>query len=147
MTLESVLNTPKTFTVNNKEYQVKELSIFELSTVRQSLIVKINKEWMERITTFAQLIPERDRNKFFIEAIRSKPNYEEEIKDALMSQDGVKFVLAKALKVDAIEVEKILESNNNTDDIAQIFAHALGSDKNIEVPEVVQTEAEPIKNA
>ena len=127
MSLEQALNTPRNFILNGKEYIAKRINIFELSSIRQAFIDKINKGWMERISTLANLIGDKDRTKFLLSAIKEKPDYDTEIREDMMSQDGIKLVLSKSLKIDVIEAEQLL-NNVSMDQLLEVFSFALDSD-------------------
>lgn len=125
-TLETITNTPKTFTIDGKDYKVKQFNLIELSEIRQYLTDEIKRDYKRDIAELATTVDAKDRPRFVIDAVKQNVITEAQINEAMMSRRGLVKILSIACKVGIELVELWLKKDELQNTILEIFEHVLG---------------------
>lgn len=125
--LNQLLNVETKVKLLDKEYNVQQLTLIEIAQIRKTIESKLYEQWKTDVLSVSKSMESKDRNKFIIEALKEKIT-EDKIQDEMMGEYGIKLILSKALKIDFIEVDKYIYSNDKSISISlqQVYKIALG---------------------
>lgn len=123
--LEVIANTKKSFTILDKVYKVKRFNLFELSSVRQTIIDSLEAQYKKDVVELSVAVPDADRTKFILQALKTNKVNEESIRDAMMSRDGITKILSIALKLADNEILNLLANEDCIDVLLDIFKFVL----------------------
>ena len=132
MSLEKLANTPKDFTINDKVYHVKQLSLFDLSNIREAIFAHKKEQYKKDVAEVASILPEKERSKVILDTIRNYKITEEDIQTELVSRFGVVEALSLGLKISKDEVNKLIIDDNLQDILWDIYCHIMGVDKEVD---------------
>jgi hypothetical protein len=139
-TLEKMANAPSEFTVRDKVYTIKALSVLKIAYIRQQLLDFSKAEFKKDISDLVENVPEGDRVKYMMDALKSFKMSDSELEEMLMSRQGMVAVVSQALDVTTEESQEMLGDNELQDVMWEIFSFAMG----IEEPEEVEEAVAPV---
>ena len=124
----TLTNTPKTFTINGKDYKVRQFNLFELADIQQYSIECLTKQYTSRLVELANSIglEQKDKHKFILDAAKKYSPDEKDIKEHMLSKDGIVKILTLALHESNDKVVEILQRGDLMDTTLDIFNHVLG---------------------
>jgi hypothetical protein len=125
--LNQLMNVPTEYTINDKVYSVKGLTMMELAQIRKSIFKKLNDDWKKDIIEIANSLNGKDKHKFLIDALKERVS-ETQVDEEMMGEYGIKVILAKTLKIDLIDVDALVYSSDPivSDTLQKIYKAALG---------------------
>jgi len=123
---EKLANVAVAFTIGDKVYKVKQLSILQIANIRQSMIDSIKAEYKKDISDMISTLPEKDRVKFLLDSLKAFVASDEDINSKLMSRDGIATVLSTVLKVNKEEAEALRQDSDNQLTLWDVYCHAMG---------------------
>ena len=134
--LEKLANTPRKFTILDKIYSVKQLSLFDISNLRESIIAHKKAVYKLDVAEMASVLPERDRAKVILETIKNYSVTDEDIQAEMVSKFGVVEALSLGLKIAKDVIEKLLSNDDLQNVLWDAYCHIMGIQSAPEIDKV-----------
>ena len=126
--LEKLTNVPKTFEIDGKEYSVKQLSLLQLSKIRQDVIGAIKDEYKKDISDVIGNLSDKEKGEFLRSSLKAFKVTDEEVSEKLMSRDGIVIVLSAALKITDKDYIVKLMAGDSQDELLEAYQYAASID-------------------
>jgi hypothetical protein len=136
-----LLNTPKSFGINGKKFQVKALSMIGISELRQTIAERIKANQKKDIGELVKALAPSEQTKFLLESRKALSVANSDIEEYLISINGIMLVVQNALGLKDEEIKPLFADSENHETLFAVYQHALGEvEESKEVPTVVPTE-------
>jgi len=125
----SILVT-RQFQIGDKEYNVKQMSVMDILDLRQHIFDTIKAKYRAELRDIIDTIPEKDRVKFWIEALKSQSPTEEQVGEYIGSKDGLVCAISIALKLGVEDIKKLMDIDNEK--VMEMYEFLLGKNEEVE---------------
>lgn len=123
--LDVLANAPRKFVVGGKAVAVRRMSMFDLARARSDIIDDLKAQRRAELVELAKSLPEKERARFLVEAIKCGGPTEEEVGASMSSGKGLASVLSVALGIALQEVGKLLADPAEHPVLQQVFEFVL----------------------